>query len=74
MKTKITRPRPSYRRALRWIIRNEDTEWVRLPVPFASATAWLVADTFGKTEGDVIRDLRKLLVKEDCDGLLTRSA
>jgi hypothetical protein len=56
--------RPSYRRALRWIVENDDTEW---PEPDAgdtaalSATASLVANLFGHSDGKVEKDLRRML-------------
>ena len=56
--------RPSYRRALQWIVDNDDTEWVDgdqnddMPL---SVTASLVADLFGHSDEKVEKDLLKTL-------------
>ena len=58
--------RPSYRRALQWIVDNDDTEWLdgdqNDDAPL-SVTASLVADLFGHSDEKVERDLRKALKK-----------
>ena len=58
--------RPSYRRALQWIVDNDDTEWLdgdqNDDTPL-SVTASLVADLFGHSDEKVERDLRKALKK-----------
>ena len=58
--------RPSYRRALRWIVENDDTEWLepddRRPI-VPSVAAVLVADLFGHSDEKVIRDLQREMNK-----------
>jgi len=51
--------KPSYRRALEWILENDDTEFLTDPNPIPSVTVALVADMFGKTDKIVMRDLAK---------------
>ena len=58
--------RPSYRRALQWIIDYDDTEWLEANEDEAAAlsvTASLVADLFGHCDEKVARDLRRELKK-----------
>ena len=57
--------RPSYRRALRWIVENDDTEWLSDEGGDVtlSVTAALVADLFGLTDEKVDKDLRRELKK-----------
>ena len=45
----------SYKRAIEWMVENDDTEWVAGDPQ--SVTAALVADMFGKTDDRVRRDL-----------------
>ena len=52
--------RPSYRRALCWLVCNDDCEWLADPEPAISVTAAMVSDMFGKSDEVVIRDLRKM--------------
>ncbi len=57
-----TAARPSYRRALAWIIDYDDTDWLDPDddgqiIP--SVTASLVADLFGHSDDKVIRDLQR---------------
>ncbi len=58
--------RQSYRRALLWIVDNDDTEWLEgdhedsTPL---SVTASLVADVFGHSDEKVEKDLRRTLKK-----------
>jgi hypothetical protein len=58
--------RPSYRRALQWIVDNDDTDWLdgdqNDDTPL-SVSASLVADLFGHSDEKVERDLRKMLKK-----------
>jgi hypothetical protein len=58
--------RPSYRRALQWIVDNDDTEWLdgdqNHDTPL-SVTASLLVDLFGHRDEKVERDLRKALKK-----------
>jgi hypothetical protein len=55
-----TRARPlSYTAALRWMILNDDTEWLNDDDPAISVTAALVADIYDRTNDEVIRDLLK---------------
>ena len=54
--------RPSCRRALAWIVENDDTEWLESDddgqvIP--SVTASLVADFFGHSDEKVARDLQR---------------
>ena len=55
--------RPGYREAIRWIIDNDDNEWLdddNDPIaPIISVTAALVADLFDVETSRIIRDLRK---------------
>lgn len=51
--------KPSYRRALEWILENDDTEFLADPDPIPSVAVALVADMFGKTDAIVMRDLAK---------------
>ena len=58
--------RPSYRRALTWIVENDDTEWLEPDddgqvIP--SVTASLVADLFGHSDEKVARDLQREMKK-----------
>lgn len=58
--------RPSYRRALTWIVENDDTEWIEPDdngqvIP--SVTASLVADLFGHSDEKVVRDLQREMRK-----------
>lgn len=54
--------RPSYRRALAWIVENDDTEWLEPDdrgqvIP--SVTVALVADLFGHPDEKIVHDLRR---------------
>jgi len=53
----------SYRNAIRWIIENDDTEWLDGKAGTAegqpSVTASLVADLFDKTDAVVRADLER---------------
>lgn len=51
--------RPSYRRALDWIIENDDTCFLDDEDATISVTGALVADMFGKDDETVIRDLKR---------------
>jgi hypothetical protein len=61
------RPVASYRHAIRWIVANDDTEWLRDcgndddPTLLMSVTAALVADLFNKTDQAVCADLAREL-------------
>ncbi|MDE1905139.1 MAG: hypothetical protein KGH75_01630 [Rhodospirillales bacterium] len=58
--------RPSYRRALLWIVENDDTEWLETPegeTVGLSVTASLVADMFGHSDEKLEKDLRRALMK-----------
>jgi uncharacterized protein YxjI len=57
----------SYKKALEWIINNDDTEWLDTVNDhfFPSVTGCLIADLFGKDIYDVTRDLIKLRSKKD---------
>lgn len=61
----MTRLRPlGYRDSLRWIIDNDDTEWLDDPEPIISVTAVFCASIFDRTNDEVIRDLQRLKSKE----------
>lgn len=51
--------RPSYREALRWIVDNDDTEWLEDDGGHTSVTAAFLADMFGVTDERVRADLIK---------------
>lgn len=59
--------RPGYREAIRWIVYNDDTEWVRADEdegdPMISVTAALVIDLFDVSEERFMADLRRELRK-----------
>jgi hypothetical protein len=56
---------PSYSRALRWIVINDDCEWLlNEDWPLVSVTAALVADIFGKTNEQVRAALRMAYRRE----------
>ena len=56
---------PSYSRAIRWIVLNDDCEWLLdKDRPAVSVTAALVADMFGKTDEEVMAALRKAHKRE----------
>lgn len=66
MTSRVPTLRPSYRRALAWIVENDDTEWLESDddgqvIP--SVTAALVADLFGHPDEKVIGDLRNEMKK-----------
>ena len=50
---------PSYRDAIRWIVDNDDCDWISDPNGAPSVPAVLVADLFGTTDERVTRDLRR---------------
>lgn len=52
--------RPGYREALRWLLVNDDYEWLKGDDQINSVTSALIADLFGKTDEEVRRDLLKL--------------
>jgi hypothetical protein len=54
-----------YNAALRWIIDNDDTEFLDDPEPISpSVTAAFCADVFDRSTDEVIRDLQRLKSKE----------
>ena len=58
---RAARPRPmGYRAALRWIILNDDTEWLGDAEPMISTTAAFAADIFDRPQEKVIADLRRM--------------
>lgn len=66
MTRRLPAPRPSYRRALAWIVENDDTEWLEPDddgqiIP--SVTASLVADLFGHSDEKVAHDLQREMKK-----------
>ncbi len=66
--------RASYREAVEWIARNDDTEWLNEVPQHASVTACLVADLFGVDEGRVFKDLRRALIKQRAERAAIRLA
>lgn len=60
----------SYRRALRWIVENDDTEFLNDEnlEHGLSVTAALVADLFGKDDEAVFRDLKRERAKARGEG------
>lgn len=65
---KTAKPRPlrrrraalGYRAALRWMLDNDDTEWLKDTDPAISVTAAIVADIYDRTNDEVIVDLRRM--------------
>lgn len=51
--------RPSYREAIRWLVANDDTEWLTAEFGSPSVATVLVADMFGKTDEQVTEDLKQ---------------
>jgi hypothetical protein len=51
--------RASYREAVRWIIENDDTEWLDEEPSYASVTAILVANLFDVSKERIEQDLRR---------------
>lgn len=49
-----------YKQALRWIIDNDDTDWLGSRQDFPSVTAHLVADIYDKDIEEVAKDLIKM--------------
>ena len=57
-----------YRDALRWILSNDDTDWLDqgdTPAQFISVTACLVADIYSRTNEEVAADLLEMREKEN---------
>lgn len=59
-KRKPAKVQPSYKVAIKWIIDNEDCEWLESSDPNPSLTACLIADLFDKPVDQVIADLLKI--------------
>lgn len=57
--------RPSYREAIRWLARNDDTEWLTEQHGIESVSTALVADLFGIDVDRVAQDLRREIRKQD---------
>lgn len=55
--------RPSYRKAIEWILAYDDTEFLNDADPIISVTGSMVADLFGVDTDKVIADLLKLREK-----------
>lgn len=55
----------AYRTAIAWIVENDDIEWLTDEGPdlIPSVTASLVADVFGRSDDEVVADLRAALTK-----------
>lgn len=54
-----------YASAIQWIADNDDTEWLWDGKDYLSVSAALVCDLYGKTEQEVARDIRKILLKKE---------
>lgn len=52
--------RPSYREALRWLLLNDDTEWLNDARHGLSVSTALVADLFGVDDERIVADLLRL--------------
>lgn len=61
----VTRRVASYRAAIFWIARNDDTTFLDVTPLIGSVSVALVADLFGRTDEEVIADLRKEVSKLD---------
>lgn len=55
--------RASYKRAIEWIAANDDTEFLADEPSYLSVTGCLVADLFGKSNEQVIKDLRREIAR-----------
>lgn len=53
-----------YRAALRWLVVNDDTEWLDEEFGSPSVTLLLLADIFGKDAEKATADLRRLRERE----------
>jgi hypothetical protein len=51
----------SYKKAIEWIVENDDTEWAKDPKGYMSVTAVMVADIYGKEDHKVRRDIVRAL-------------
>jgi hypothetical protein len=51
-----------YAAAIQWMVDNDDTHWAKDDDPIISVTACLVADIYGRTNEEVISDLRKSML------------
>lgn len=47
-----------YKDAIRWIVENDDTDWLDSSNGSLSVTGCLVADLFGKDDETVVKDIR----------------
>lgn len=47
-----------YKAAIQWMVDNDDTYWAKDDEPIISVTACLIADIYGRTNEEVIADLR----------------
>lgn len=57
--------RASYREAIRWVVYNDDTDWLDDDEPVVSVTVSLIADIFDVTHDKIIADLRREMKKRD---------
>lgn len=53
--------RASYKEALYWIAAMDDWNFLDDESPIPSVTVCMVADLWGKTDAEVMRDLRKTI-------------
>jgi hypothetical protein len=56
-----------YADAIKWIVENDDTEWVEDESGSTSVSAALVADIYGKTDDVVKQDIRRAANKMRAD-------
>lgn len=52
-----------YKASLRWILKNDDTDFLHDEEPIPNVTLLLVADQFGKTDEQALKDLRRMWEK-----------
>lgn len=57
------RMRPSYRTALDWLVYNADNDWVFSEDPIISVEAALVADLFGRSNGEIAEDIKARMAR-----------
>ncbi len=58
--------KPTYQEAIEWLAGNDDCEWLEDVDEITGAlsvSAALVADLFGRTDGELITDLRRYLAQ-----------
>lgn len=53
-----------YADAIRWIAENDDCDWLDSNDGIISVTASMVSDLFNKSDEEVIKDLRREVIKQ----------